>query len=102
MLKANGFNEIDLGKNVEPEQFVEAAQAHHAVAIGMSVMTNSSVVYAQKIVELLNEDKSEGDFLLMTGGSAMNEKIATELSIKYGSDANAAVTLVRQHLADAA
>jgi methanogenic corrinoid protein MtbC1 len=47
MVKANGFNVIDLGKNVKPVQFMEAAQAHHAVAIGMSVMTNSSVVYAQ-------------------------------------------------------
>jgi methanogenic corrinoid protein MtbC1 len=102
MLKANGFNVIDLGKNVKPEQFAEAARAHHAVAIGMSVMTNSSVVYAQKTVELIKKTKAEGDYLLMTGGSAMNEKIAADLGIKYGSDANAAVTLVRQHLSEAA
>ena len=65
-------------------------------------MTNSSVVYAQKTVELIKKNKAEGDYLLMTGGSAMNEKIAADLGIKYGSDANAAVTLVRRHLAEAA
>ncbi|WP_419656240.1 cobalamin binding, uroporphyrinogen decarboxylase domain modulated methionine snythase [Desulfosarcina variabilis str. Montpellier] len=52
MLKANGFNVIDLGKNVKLEKFVEAARTNHAVAIGMSVMTNSSVIYAQKTVDL--------------------------------------------------
>ena len=98
MLKASGFNVIDLGKNVRPEQFVEAAEAHNATAIGMSVMTNSSVVYAQETVDALRAQGRGGKYLLMVGGAAMNDQIAQKMGVKYGSDANAAVTLVKDHL----
>ena len=101
MLKANGFNVIDLGKNVTPEQFVDAAETNKAVAIGMSVMTNSSVVYAEKTAQLLKERGKLGDYLVMTGGAAMSEEIAEKLGLKYGSDANAAVSLVNDYVAAA-
>jgi MtaA/CmuA family methyltransferase len=98
MLKANGYKVIDLGKNVKPEQFVAAAQFHNAVAIGMSVMTNSSVTYAQQTVEALKSQGLSGKYLVMVGGAAMNEKIAAQMSAKYASDANAAVALVKEHV----
>lgn len=98
MLKANGYNVIDLGKNVKPEQFVEAAKSHDAAAIGLSVMTNSSVTYAEEAVEALKNQGLSGKFLVMAGGAAMNEKIAAQIGVKYGSDANAAVSLVKEHL----
>ena len=101
MLKANGFTVVDLGKNVKPEQFVAAAEAHDAVAIGMSVMTNSSSIYVQKTVDLLAERGLAGRYLLMTGGAAMNRPLAEQMQTCYGSDANAAVSLVRQFMAAA-
>lgn len=102
MLKANGYEVVDLGKNVKPEQFVAAAEFHNAVAIGMSVMTNSSVVYAKETVAALKSEGRLGKYLVMAGGAAMNERIAQELDVKYGSDANAAVSLVKEHIAEAA
>lgn len=102
MLKANGFNVIDLGKNVKPEEFVEAAEANNAVAIGISVMTNSSVTYAEKTVKLLKEKGLADKYMVMTGGAAMNQQIAAEIGAIYGSDANAAVALVRERVAASA
>ena len=101
MLKANGFNVIDLGKNVNPEEFIKAAEANDAVAIGMSVMTNSSVAYAERTVEMLKEQGKGGKYLVMTGGAAMNEQLAEQIGIEYGSDANAAVSLIKEHIATA-
>ncbi|MCB2188262.1 MAG: MtaA/CmuA family methyltransferase [Deltaproteobacteria bacterium] len=98
MLKANGYEVIDLGKNVTPEQFVQAATEHGAVAIGLSVMTNSSVVYAEETARLLTERGQAGRYLLMTGGAAMSQEIAGKLGYAYGSDANAAVSLVNDYL----
>ncbi|GAB6155527.1 hypothetical protein JCM17380_42780 [Desulfosporosinus burensis] len=98
MLKANGFKVIDLGKNVTPEQFIEAAEANNAVAIGISVMTNSSVNYAEKVTKMLSEQGKREKYLVMTGGAAMNEKIAEQIGTTYGSDANAAVSLVRERV----
>jgi MtaA/CmuA family methyltransferase len=102
MLKANGFKVIDLGKNVKPEQFVAAAEENNAVAIGMSVMTNSSAVYVEKTVDLLNKGGKGDRYLLMTGGAAINRVNAEQMGTHYGSDANAAVSLVKDHLAGAA
>lgn len=98
MLKANGYQVIDLGKNVAPEQFIAAAEAHNAVAIGISVMTNSSVNYAEKVTEILKEQGKGDKYLVMTGGAAMTENIAAQIGTKYGSDANAAVSLVKEYV----
>ncbi len=102
MLKANGFNVIDLGKNVKPEQFIETAERENAIAIGMSVMTNSSAVYVERVKDLLEEQGKHDKFLLMCGGAAANKGIAREMGVAYGLDANAAVALVKEHVAEAA
>lgn len=98
MLKANGFKVIDLGKNVKPEQFVEAAEKNNAVAIGMSVMTNSSTVYVEKTVELLKERGEDNKYMLMFGGAAANKGLGQKIGINYGMDANEAVTLVSNYV----
>ncbi|MBA8907988.1 MtaA/CmuA family methyltransferase [Aminobacter ciceronei] len=98
MLKANGFKVIDMGKNVKPEQFIEMAEKENAVAIGMSVMTNSSSVYVQKVKQLLDEQGKGNKYLLMFGGAAANVGLGRQFGIEYGIDANAAVQLVRDHV----
>ncbi len=102
MLKANGFKVVDLGKNVKPEEFIAAAEQHDAVAIGMSVMTNSSTVYVEKVKQLLEQKGETAKYLLMCGGAAANKGLAENMGIRYGSDANAAVTLVKDHVLAAA
>lgn len=101
MLKANGFKVIDLGKNVKPEQFIETAEKEGAIAIGMSVMTNSSSVYVRKVKEMLEEQGKSETYLLMCGGAAANKGIAKDIGVAYGIDANAAVSLVRDRAAQA-
>ncbi len=98
MLKANGYNVIDLGKNVKPEQFIKAAQEHNAVAIAISVMTNSSVVYVEDTVKMLQSQGQAEKYLIMIGGAAVDEQIADRIGVKYGSDANDAVFIVTNHL----
>lgn len=96
MLRANGFRVVDLGKNVTPETFVAAAGQHQALAIGMSVMTNSSTVYVERTVELLRQQGRLGDYLVMCGGAGATRAMAAKLGIEYGSDAGKAVSLVRE------
>ncbi|GMR02819.1 MAG: hypothetical protein BMS9Abin20_1170 [Acidimicrobiia bacterium] len=102
MLRANGFEVIDLGKNTKPEEFLAAAQDHDAVAIGMSIMTNSSAVYVEKTIKLLEERGERDQYLLMFGGAAANTELAEKFGIAYGADANAAVALVTDHVIETA
>jgi len=98
MLKANGYKVIDMGKNVKPEDFVRVAEENDAVGIGMSVMTNSSSVYVDKTCELLKEKGIFDKYIIMTGGASSNKAIAERNGIKYGSDANAAVSIIKDGL----
>jgi methanogenic corrinoid protein MtbC1 len=101
MLTANGYDVIDLGKNVKPETFVETAEKEGADIIAMSVMTNSSVTYVRKTLEALESHGVRNKYGLMFGGAGANKKIGEELGIFYGADANDAVTYVKewqQHL----
>ena len=68
----------------------------------MSVMTNSSAVYVEKVVELLRQQDKSDKYLLMSGGAAINRVNAESMGTRYGSDANAAVSMVKEHLAGAA
>jgi MtaA/CmuA family methyltransferase len=99
MLKAAGYRVIDLGKNVKPEEFVRAADENNAVAIGMSVMTDSSVPYVEQTAKLVVEAGLKDKVVVMIGGASANVPLAERLAINYGSDANAAVAIVREHLA---
>lgn len=101
MLKAAGYRVIDLGKNVKPEEFVRVARERHAVAIGMSVMTDSSVPYVEEVVKLVDGAGLGDDLVVMCGGAAANAQLATRLGIEYGSDANGAVAILREHLVPA-
>ncbi len=65
-------------------------------------MTNSSSVYVKKVKDMLEEQGKSGKFLLMCGGAAANKGIASEMGVSYGLDANAAVALVMDHVANAA
>lgn len=102
MLKANGFRVIDLGKNVKPEQFVEAAERESAIAIGMSVMTTFSTVYVEKVKTMLDEAGAADKYPLMSGGAAMSRGVAKRIGVKYGIDANAAVAMVKERAKTAA
>lgn len=97
MLRASGFPVVDLGKNVRPEEFVAAALEHDAVAVAMSVMTNSSTVYVERTAELVRAQAGPGVFL-MFGGAAANVGLARRFEVAYGADANQAVELLRAHL----
>jgi MtaA/CmuA family methyltransferase len=101
MLRAHGFTVHDLGKNVRPEQFLKAAGETGAVAIGMSVMTNSSAVYVEKTAALVREQGKQDAYFLMMGGAAATPALARKFGVAYGRDAGEAVTLVRRHLAAA-
>jgi len=53
MLKGAGFEVIDLGNNVSPEQFVDRAAEEGAPVIGMSALLTTTMSGMKSVVELL-------------------------------------------------
>ncbi|MGB3094241.1 MAG: cobalamin-dependent protein, partial [Candidatus Zixiibacteriota bacterium] len=60
MLKGAGFEVIDLGNDVPPEKFVEAATKEDATIIGMSALLTTTMPVMKRAVELLKEKGLSG------------------------------------------
>lgn len=72
MLKGGGYNVIDLGRDVAPEKFIEAAKEHKAGVVGASALMTTTVVVQKDIVDLLKEEKMKAKTIF--GGAPANEE----------------------------
>lgn len=96
ILTAHGYDVTDLGKNVSPEEFIEQAHAKSAKVIAISVMTDSSIVYIERVLSLLEEQGLRENYLIICGGAAMNQELATRLGVEFSPNASAAAKLLNQ------
>ncbi len=95
MLKGAGFEVIDLGNDVPPEQFVEAAQREGAPLIGMSALLTTTMPVMGQVVTLLRERGLSARIKTIVGGAPVNERFARQIGADaYGYDAANAVERV--------
>jgi len=96
MLKGAGFEVIDLGHDVAPEAFVDAAVREGAPLIGMSALLTTTMTRMRDVVALLKERGLAGRVRTVVGGAPVNAEFAREIGADgYACDAAAAVDRVR-------
>lgn len=96
MLRGAGFEVVDLGNDVPPERFVEAAQEHSAPVIGMSALLTTTMPVMGRVVNLLQQRGLAGRIKTIIGGAPVTEKFAREIGVDaYGYDAANAVERVK-------
>lgn len=99
LLEAAGVRVLDLGIDVNPERFLAAHLESGVPIIGLSAFNTSSRKEVAKIVDLFRQHGCNR-VVILTGGAAMNRKVAVDLDCQgYARDAVAAVKLVRAWLA---
>jgi len=91
ILTSHGYDVHDLGKNVSPEEFIAAAEKTQAKVIAISIMTNSSIVYVERFLQLLTEHGTLNDYFIICGGAAMNKELALALGVHFSANASDAV-----------
>jgi 5-methyltetrahydrofolate--homocysteine methyltransferase len=97
MLEGAGFEIVDLGTDVPPERFVEAAEKEKASVIGMSALLTTTMTEMKKVVDLLESKGMRGDVKVIVGGAPLSQNFADEIGADaYGYDANVAVGLVKE------
>jgi len=97
MLKGAGYEVIDLGANVAPERFVEAAEADGAQVIGLSALLTTTMAGMKDVVDLVRGKGLEGRVKVIVGGAPLSQAFAEEIGADgYGYDASNAVTLVKR------
>ena len=99
MLRGAGFEVIDLGNDVAPQRFVEAARRHDARLIGMSALLTTTMPAMSQVVELIRKEGLAGRIKTIIGGAPVSEEFARRIGADaYGYDSASAVDLVRSLL----
>ena len=99
MLSTSGFEVHDLGVDVAPERFVEAAREHDADLIGVSALLTTTMAGQRTVVEALATAGLRPKVKVMVGGAPASSEWATEIGADgYSEDAIGAVELARQLL----
>ena len=96
MLTGAGFEVIDLGNDVPPQRFVDAACQHGAGVIGLSALLTTTMPVMKDVVELVRSRGLEGRIKVIVGGAPVSDAWARQIGADaYGYDAASAVERVR-------
>jgi corrinoid protein of di/trimethylamine methyltransferase len=99
MLSTSGFEVHDLGVDVAPDRFVEAAKEHHADIVGVSALLTTTMAGQRTVVEALAAAGLRDSVRVIVGGAPASESWAAEIGADgYSEDAIGAVALARRLL----
>jgi len=100
MLEGGGFNVVDLGVDVSPEDFVKAAQENEAELICISALLTTTMPSMKDTVDAV-KDAGLGDKVkVLIGGAPVTQQYANEIGAAgYGDNAASAVNSARGLLA---
>ncbi|AUX08123.1 5-methyltetrahydrofolate--homocysteine methyltransferase [Halalkaliarchaeum desulfuricum] len=97
MLKANGFEVVDLGVEIPNEEFVEAVKEHDPDILGMSALMTMTMDHQEEVIELLEEEGLRDDLKIMVGGAPTSKEWCEEIGADgYGDNADAAVEVAKE------
>jgi 5-methyltetrahydrofolate--homocysteine methyltransferase len=100
MVEGAGYEVIDLGVDVTPENYVNTAIAQGAQVIGLSALLTTTMPSMKATVEALKESGLHGKIKVMIGGAPVTQKCADEIGADgYARDAAGAARLVAHLIA---
>ncbi|MDH5636163.1 MAG: cobalamin-dependent protein [Candidatus Bathyarchaeota archaeon] len=95
-LRAAGFQVLDLGVDVSPERFVDAAGREKAKIIGISISVNETVPFLRDVINNLKQKNLRDKVRIVVGGQAVSEQTCKEYEVDaYAKDADDCVKKVR-------
>ena len=96
-LEGIGFTVIDLGTNVSPESFVEAAKRENADIVAMSALITTTMLNMKDVIKAIDSAVLRSKVKILVGGAPLNEKFAKEIGADaYGRDPKDAVSKARK------
>jgi 5-methyltetrahydrofolate--homocysteine methyltransferase len=99
MWKGANIGVVDLGTNVSPEKFVEAAQQHGANIIGLSALLTTTMPSMKSTIAAVKAAGLNGVKVII-GGAPITQDFANEIGADgFAPDAASAVDVARQLVA---
>jgi len=99
MLEGAGFEVIDLGADVAPDKFVQAAKDTKAQIIGISTLLTTTMLGMKDVLRALERAELRSKVKVMVGGAPVTQNFADELGADaYGESAAEAVDKAKELL----
>jgi 5-methyltetrahydrofolate--homocysteine methyltransferase len=97
LLENNGFEVIDLGRNVKTEKIVEEAIKNKVNFVGLSALMTTTVGEMENVIKELK--KNDINVFSMVGGAVVNEDYAKSINADiYAKNAMEAVEKIKQSI----
>ena len=74
LLETSGFRVIDLGENVPPEKFVDAARDNNAHIVGLSSLLTTGDPHVEETIKAIKNSEILGKVKVICGGAALTLK----------------------------
>lgn len=99
MLEGAGFNVIDAGIDVAPEEFIKLAKENNADVIGMSALLTTTMPGMQTTVETIKGSELADKVKTIIGGAPVTQRYADEIGAGgFAPDAASAVDKTKELL----
>jgi len=99
MLEGAGFEVVDLGVDVPPEEFARAAREFKPNVIGLSALLTTTMQNMKSTIEAIEDVGLRQETRVIIGGAAVTEAFAREIGADgYAPDASSAVGLAQRLL----
>jgi 5-methyltetrahydrofolate--homocysteine methyltransferase len=97
MLEGAGFQIENIGVDLSPERFIEAAGAG-AKVIGLSSLLTTSMGEMKRVIDVFTERGLRKDVMIIVGGAPVTRDFAAKIGADYyADDAAEAVDILNQH-----
>ena len=97
MCEGAGFEVIDLGFNVEPEEFVAAIKENQPNIVGMSALLTTTMRAMGHTIKAIEEAGLRENVKIMVGGAPVDAEFAERIGADgYGSNAPAGSDLAKR------
>ncbi len=97
MMMGTGIEVIDLGTDVSPEKFINAAKESEAQIIALSALLTTTMIQQRVVIEELKKAGLREKVKVMVGGAPVTESFAKEIEADaYTKDAGSAAQKARE------
>ena len=99
LLAADGYQVVDLGVNINAEQFIGAIKEHQPDLLAMSSLMTMTAPEQGKVIDALKKEGLRDNVKVLVGGAPLTQEYADEIGADgYAPDAASAVDKVKELL----
>lgn len=99
LLKANGYEVIDLGRDVPNTKFVEQVRLENPQFLCLSALMTTTVVNQKAVIELLEMEFLRDRVRVIVGGAGVTRERAIQMGADgYGENASEGVSVMEEFL----